>query len=243
MTKNSIQCFIVSWLLLIALSSTAQDLHFGIGVNAAYSTTRNISTEVLDHRGFSGDSFQVMPTIEHAIFGVVKYPISSRLEVELGIGYSNQKEDIIIYPSRYLTIPPPPEQLERNLLINNYYVYLPLQLNWAVLQNSTGELAWLNLGLSNNFLVVENNNYNSIIYERIGLGGKYAPKYQCMTQIGITKRYKRGKGYFDASLFGAISITDMTVGKWGFLGNIEYGQNLQGGLQLKYFFKTLNKNT
>ncbi|MFK7950768.1 MAG: hypothetical protein AB8G11_24495 [Saprospiraceae bacterium] len=236
MTKNSIQCFIVLWLLLMSLSSAAQDLHFGIGGNAAYSTTRNISTEVLSPHGFSGDSFQVMPTIEHAIFGVVQYPISARLEVELGIGYSNQREDIRIYPSRFLTVPAPPEQLERNLLINNYYLHLPLQFNWAVLQNSTGELAWLNVGISNNFLIAEDNNYNSIIYERIGLGDRYAFTYQCMANAGLSKRYSLSKGHIDISLFSAVNLNRLIGNTWGFLNNLEYIKNVQLGLQLKYFF-------
>lgn len=236
MTKNSIQCFIVSWLLLMSLSSTAQDFHFGIGGNIAYSTTRNISTEVFSPRGFSGDSFQVMPTIEHAIFGVVQYPISSRLEVELGIGYSNQKEDIRIYPSAFLPGPITPHDLEKPLLINNYFLHFPVQLNYAFMQNTTGELAWLNIGISNNFLIAEDNNYNRIIYEQIGLGGEYAPIYQCMPSIGLTKRYQIGKGHFDISLFGASSITRLSGSTWGFMKNIEKARNLQGGLQLKYFF-------
>jgi hypothetical protein len=236
MKKNIITTWSTLLLLLLYFGSAAQDFHFGIGGNAAYSTTWNISKEKLQNRGFSGDSFTVAPTIEHAIFGAMQYVISPQLELEIGLGYSNQKEDITIYPSTFLPGPILPQDLEKHLLIGLYYLSVPIQANYAFMQNSTGELAWLNVGLSNNFLIKEDNNFNTLIYEYVSLGGEYAPIYQCMANIGMTKRHQLKKGHLDVSLFGAMSLTSMTVGKWGFLGNIENAKNVQGGLQLKYFF-------
>jgi hypothetical protein len=218
------------------LNNAQQKLKFGIGANVAYSMTRNISKEKLQNRGFSGDSFTVAPTIEHAIFGIVQYPISPQFELEVGLGYSNQKEDITIYPSSFLPGPILPQYLEKNLLINLYYLSVPIQVNYAFMQNSTGELAWLNVGLSNNFLIKEENNYNALIYEYLSLGGEYAPIYQCMANIGITKRHQFGRGHLDISLFGAMGLTKLSKRRWGFLDNIEHAKNVQGGLQLKYFF-------
>jgi hypothetical protein len=236
MKKNIITTWSTLLFLLLYFGSTAQDFHFGIGGNAAYSTTWNISKEKLQNRGFSGDSFTVAPTIEHAIFGAMQYVISPQLELEIGLGYSNQKEDITIYPSTFLRFPPLPQDLEKHLEINHYYFHVPIQANYAFMQNSTGELAWLNVGLSNNFLIKEDNNYNALIYEYVGFAGGSAAIYQCMANIGMTKRHQVGKGHIEVSLFGAISLTKLLTRRWGFLANIEHAKNVQGGLQLKYFF-------
>jgi hypothetical protein len=236
MKKNIITTWSTLLLLLLYFGSAAQDYHFGIAGNAAYSTTWNISKEKLQNRGFSGDSFTVAPTIEHAIFGVMQYAISPQLELEVGLGYSNQKENITIYPSTFLPGPISSRDLEKNLEINHYYFHVPIQVNYAFMQNGTGELAWLNVGLSNNFLIKEDNNYNALIYEYIYLGSDYAPMYQCMANLGITKRHQLGKGHIDVSIFGAMSLTKMIGNTWGFMKNIERAKNVQGGLQLKYFF-------
>ena len=241
MTKNSIQCFIVSWLLLMSLSSVAQDFHFGVGGNVAYSTTHGISRIQYSNKGFSGDSFTVAPTIEHAIFGIVQYSINSRLEIEVGLGYANHKEDIYIYPSRFLTIPPPPDQIEKHLEINAYYLQLPIQVNWAIFQSSTKQVTRLNVGLNPKLMVKQESNFRQLIYENVGMPNGHLNPLLLMTELGVTQRIQLKNSHIDFSIFGAASLNSFSSATFGFLSNLADGRNLQAGLQMKYFFNLKNK--
>ena len=218
------------------LKTFERKLHYGIGANVAYSTTHGITRTKYSPYGFSGDSFQVMPTIEYAAFGVLQYPISSRLEVEVGLGYAKQKEDIYIYPSALFSWPPTPDQLEKHLVIDLDYLHIPVQFNWRtnrLLENPT----LFSLGVTPRFLLREENNYNDLIYHLIDLVGNSSKSFLLTAEGGLTQRFLLANGqYIDTSLFASLSQTPYMGRTWGFLANIKDSQNLQLGIQLKYFF-------
>lgn len=273
MTKNSTAFFGFLLLLLLSLSSNAQQespplkaklkntydttkvfvkeqapivkqklktfeskLYYGIGGNVAYSTTHGISRIKYSNNGFSGDSFKVMPTIEYAIFGVVQYPISPRLEVEVGLGYAKQEEDIYIYPSTFFRLPITPDQLEKHLVIEAHYLQIPIQFNWSIFQSQTRDITRLNVGMNTKFLKAQENNFNYLIYGRRGMPPHYLTIRVYTAQIGLTQRISLKKSHFDFSIFGAADASKFMLPGFGFLKNVSDSRNVQAGIQLKYFF-------
>lgn len=218
------------------LKTFESKLYYGIGGNVAYSTTHGITRIKYSNNGFSGDSFKVMPTIEYAIFGAVQYPISPRLEVEVGLGYAKQEEDIYIYPSTFFRLPITPDQLEKHLVIEAHYLQIPIQFNWSIFQSQTRDITRLNVGMNANFLMTENHTLNDVIDERIGIPNNILTTRMYTLNIGLTQRISINKSHIDISLFGSTNLKSTTGFTFGFLRNVADARNVQTGIQLKFFF-------
>ncbi len=253
-TKQVLQFGFIPIFLLFFLGSHGQERHplllkydafkerisFGVGGNIVYSTTWNISEEQLEPYGFSGDSFTVHPTIEYAAFGLVQYQISPLFDVQVGLGYSKQSEDITIYPSTFIFFPIKDEDRQKHLKIDISYYHIPVHFNFLMFKRNEQQV-WLTAGVSSKFSISGKNNFSNLTYEKIGISYSYG-YFNLVTDLAITHRFNLLNNQVDLSLFGSFNNTPLIEIGYGFLANMRDAKNLQLGVQMKYFFYKPSKN-
>ena len=90
--------------------------------------------------------------------------------------------------------------------------------------------------MNNKILVADQDNYNSIIYEFILLGGDNYNRLVLdgNVSLGFSQTLSNGD-YVQFAIFGSRNLTSLSKGGWGFYEKLDPARNMNIGINCTYF--------
>jgi hypothetical protein len=226
--------FIVLTLICSTYSFTQTNI--GIGVDLFESTLYGTARGETGIYGFSGSPHTVEKTIGVSLDVLFQSKLTQRLEVEYGVGYFYENERIQFEGPFFLG-----EEDVLELNIDLYYLELPIQANYIFYKNNHAGSVLGMIGLSPKILVMEDDNYQNIIFQKILITAPYN-RFLLNGHVAIGFRQMLPKGrYAELIVYQGADLTAFSGNGWGFYNDLHTARNLQLGVKLRYFFSTKHK--
>jgi hypothetical protein len=207
----------------------------GISTNFFQSTLSGVRTDLPPGYGFSGSSHTVEDTYGFAIGGLMQTPIFRFLELEYGLGYFYESERINIdYINRWSFQPG-----STRLMIDLHYLEIPLTAKFKLFK-ALGNEVILAGSLNTRFSIVQNSNYEDIIFESILFRKRQFNNFLWNSKVAVGISNDSFKNY-EVLLFLSADLSPFVrENLFGFMNDLFPARNNQIGIQINYFFKTLN---
>jgi hypothetical protein len=249
MTKNSTAFFGFLLLMLLGLSSNAQQesppleqekeswfsqTRIGISTSGFQSTLSGVRTDLPYGYGFSGSPHTVEDTYGFAIGGLMQTPVFEFLELEYGLGYFYESERINIDYINIWTAEPG----SARLMIDLHYLEIPLIAKFRLFK-ALGNEVILAGSFNTRFSIIQNSNYQDIIFEHIGLRKRQFNNFMWNSKValGVSNDFSRN---YEILLFLSADLSPFVrENPFGFMNDLLPARNSQIGIQVNYFFKTL----
>lgn len=249
MTKNTTAFFGFLLLLLLSLSSNAQQesppleqqhtswlskTKIGISTSGFQSTLSGVRTDLPPGYGFSGSSHTVEDTYGFSVGGLMQTSIFKFLDLEYGLGYFYESERINIdYINRWTGEPG-----STRLKIDLHYLELPLTAKFRLFKTLGNEVT-LAGSFNTRFAIIQNSNYQDIIFEHVLLRGRQINNFMWNSKVAVGISNDFTKNYEFLLFLSADLSPFVEEGGWGFYTDLYPARNSQIGIQINYFFKTL----
>ena len=248
MKKNITTTWSVFLLLLLYFGSAAQEnppleqknkswfsqTKIGISASGFESNLSGVRTDLPPGYGFSGSSHTVEDTYGFSIGGLMQTPIFKFLDLEYGLGYFYESERINIdYINRWTGEPG-----STRLMIDLHYLEIPLTAKFRLFE-ALGNEVILAGSFNTRFSIVQNSNYQDIIFELIGFRKRQFTNFMCNGKVAVGISNNSLKNYEVLLFFGADLSPFVRENQFGLMNDLLPARNSQIGIQLNYFFKTL----
>jgi hypothetical protein len=250
MTKNSTAFFGFLLLMLLGLSSNAQQENppleqekkswlsqtkIGISTSGFQSTLSGVRTDLPPSYGFSGFPHTIEKTYGFSVGGLMQTPIFRFVELEYGLGYYLEQEKISIDYNDWFTGEPKVADLDINL----HYLELPLNIRIRLFQKLNNQII-LSGNINPRLLLVGDDNYQNIIFEFIGNPSRPYNRVIINGGLSFGFRQRIDNNYFEILAFQSYDLMPMLKKEgWGFYKDLYPARNSQVGIKINYFFKTL----
>jgi hypothetical protein len=202
MIKNTTAFFGFLLLMLLGLSSNAQQesphleqekkswfsqTKIGISTNGFQSTLSGVRTDLPPSGGFSGLPHTIDKTYGFSVGGLMQTPIFQFLDLEYGLGYFYESERINIDYINIWTLEPEPKRL----MIDLHYLEIPLTAKFKLFE-ALGNEVILAGSLNTRFSIVQNSNYQDIIFELIGFRKRQFTNFMWNGKVAVKVLHHKG---------------------------------------------------
>ncbi|MBK0402348.1 outer membrane beta-barrel protein [Adhaeribacter sp. BT258] len=205
---------------------------FGFELNAYSSTFRNISSDSIVPWGYSGAKVTQSPANALAPALILRKDVGKRFSLETGLGYWSNKYKLNLqaYNRWYKAT------VDSTLNISLKYIQVPVLVNYEIPMKGILSFVFTG-GINTKILIHQQDNYQDIIFEKVGLGSfnKYK-RVVLAPSISFAGKWQfNNTNSLELGVFATRDVTPFTGKHWGFYQNLYPARILQTGIQLKYF--------
>jgi hypothetical protein len=221
------------FLLFVSISGFSQT-KIGVSTSVFQSTLSGVRTDLPYGYGFSGSEFTVHQTYGGSIGAIIQTSLFKFLELEYGLGYFYESERIDInYVNRWTL-----QSSIKKLAIDLHYLEVPLTAKLRLFKALNNEVILVG-GLNTRFSIIQNSNYQDIIFEQIGFRKRQFNNFVWNGKVAIGISNNSFDKY-EILLFISEDFSPFVrENPFGFMNALLPARNNQIGIQINYFFKTI----
>jgi hypothetical protein len=230
--KIKLKLLLIVVCLFFKVEAIAQ-LKFGLELNGYTSTLRNISQDTMVTFGLSGAKVYSSPTYGIAPSFLLRKEIGNKFSLETGLGYwsSKSKVHLNIY-SQFFS-----HEFDTTLNISLKYIQIPVSVFYSFSLKKTIKLNFSG-GLKTRILIAHKDNYEDIIFEKVGMVGNRYNRIVIVPTFGIALEKELPKGQtYELGFFSNFNLNSLVNNEhiWGFFNNLYPAKNYELGFSIKFF--------